>query len=312
MISQEQKNIFLIMSLVIISTVAVMLHLWSDSPISNDDRKKFVVEDTASILKISIESKAENNIITQVNHQWIINERYEVDPSMSEVLKSILFRIRIKQLVKSTGKVDSLFQLNEYKVKVYLPDDELAFSASGIREKNKSYFKQDGKIYEVYLPGYTSYVTGIFEIPEHDWRDRTIIHSSWRTIDTLAVKYPRSKEDFQIIYQGEFFEIPEIHQIDTSQLIVYLDKLYLFSADSYIPAREQKKYKELITTETPLAKLLLSDMNPSRSVAISFFSYKESEEYILGYDKEHEDMFLIHRERIKTIFRKKNYFESKK
>ena len=46
----------------------------------------------------------------------------------------------------------------------------------------------------VNIPGYESYVAGIFEIPTNDWRDRTIFSTNYRTLQKLEVQYAQFPE----------------------------------------------------------------------------------------------------------------------
>ncbi|HLF36277.1 MAG TPA: hypothetical protein VI583_18670, partial [Cyclobacteriaceae bacterium] len=204
---QRKKNIRSIVLLVILGSSAVVLALTgnrSGRKITND--RQFMIEDTVSVSRIVIEGEDFINTLERTGGIWKINEKYPADNSMVRVLMAVLHEVRVHR--KAPRQM--LFEITEgmkskgIKVSVYDRQDLIhSFIAWG-NGTSVSYFKEDeSDPLVVHLPGYNSYVTGIFEVKENDWRDRLIVSTSWSGLKKYLLEYPGEINDgFTIISDG--------------------------------------------------------------------------------------------------------------
>ncbi|MCK4750882.1 MAG: hypothetical protein KAT15_27680, partial [Bacteroidales bacterium] len=137
----------------------------------------FSVLDTTRIEKVVIQSEDISNSLVRNDGKWSINDKYNVDPSMRTVLLTLLNRVRPQRPVPRNMLSEIKDQLTKSgtKVEIFSSDGLLQIYLAGGNGISVSYLMKEGEDpYIVHLPGYDSYVSGIFEVSENDWRDRFV------------------------------------------------------------------------------------------------------------------------------------------
>lgn len=312
---QDQKNILLIILLVILIACAVVFGIKLQPRTSTfTEVDLFAIEDTASIAKITItsESRDIHNTLEETQNGWTINETYLADPNIVRVLLSVLHEVTISRRVpkNQAPSIKEEIVRNGYQVSIYNEDKRIStFYCMGNSTKTRSIMmKEKGKTpYIVHLPGYDSYVAGIFEITALDWRNRLIFQSNWRTLQRLELLYPDYPDDnVEIRFNLDFFEITGVESLDTAAMMDFIDQFQYFQADRFVEPAEGSSYDSLLTEE-PYLILSLDDINPKKSNRVIFFPRLNGDPMIMG-KLDDDQIALFEYDRIGDIFRKKSDF----
>ena len=311
---KNKRRFIVLMALIGLSLLLHFVLQGRKSTISPDI--SFAVADTAAVDKIVIHQKEHNNTLTKLDSGWVVNDKFKADPQIMRVLLSVLHRVRISRGSAKAQEENIVGKLrdNGNKVEIYHGNQLMeSFYSGGNATKTTAYFMDDKNKnavpYVVGLPGYDSYVSGIFEIPEIDWRDRLIFASSWRSIKKLSMEYPKNPGDqFIIQFDFNFLKMPGISRLDTTKMMNYLQQFQYFQADRFVANDQEKDYDSLRHT-VPFAILSIEDIDHKKSHQITFYPKPNNGGLMLGA-LETGQLAQFDYNRIKTIFRKKSYFEA--
>jgi hypothetical protein len=225
--NQAKKNKILFVTLALLIAVSVLLQVRTRTPeISTiGEADKFAVSDTAGIKKIIISKPSDTISLERVNNHWTINNSMEADPDIIRVFLAVLKQLNIsKGVSKNQLEQTKKDLLNKgLQVKIYGDRNLIkSYRVMGNSTKTLSVFMdlQDSIPYLVELPGYDSYVAGIFNIPAIDWQNRLIFNSTWRSLRKLEMLYPaKPKNSFEIRFDVDFFKVTGINQLDTGAVM---------------------------------------------------------------------------------------------
>jgi hypothetical protein len=308
---QKKKNItLLLLFLVLLVWTIIYMNLENrDSGLSFDENK-FSIIDTAEVQTIRIKGNTISNELNRGSDYWVVNGRYHMDPSMQKVLMSVLHQVRIRRTVPNNDleRIKDDILSNGYQIEITRKDGTKKILLAGGNGISLSYFMEKDLIpYIVHLPGYESYVTGIFEVREHDWRDRLIFQTSWLGLKDLSLSYMGDPENsIRILAENNLYNVQGVDKIDTTSLMNYLDEISFFYTDQYIDDGQIPSYDSLKNSE-PFAHLIVNSLGMEDPVSITFFHKLPGENVMLGLLNDHQ-MCLFKTQRIQSIFQKKKYF----
>lgn len=315
---QAKKNKILIVILILLIAISSVLHFSNESPetttISNAD--KFAIADTAAIQKIIFKTKDGTNILERNNGNWTINNNIDADPDIVHVFLAVLKQLNISQGIAGNQAEQTKKDLLEKGIRVEIFDHTglmKSFYVKGNSTKTLSVFMDEKERipYVVELPGYDSYVAGIFNIPPIDWRRRLIFNSTWRSLRKLEMLYPaKSKNSFEIRFDIDFFAVTGVDDIDTISVMNYIETFQYFQADRFIEPKPRSTYERLLKTE-PLAYLSIEDIDDRKNNRITFYNRLKGDRMIMG-KLDNGQVALFEYKRIRNIFKKKSHFERKK
>lgn len=304
-------------ALVVLIICIVIFSLIDDK---KDNRKLnggiFSVADTASVNRVVLTSSNFEHLLTRDNKDWRINSSHKVDQMVGEVMLSLMHNIRVKRPVAKAEASEIAQMLKEkgVEVEVFAGEDILkSYYVGGKPSENLTYFmdKETDEAYIVFLPGYNSYIASFFEMEESNWRDRTIFNSNWMGIKKFELKHGSApKEGFNLVYEKNFFKIPNVANFDTTAIMEYLDMFQLIEADAYVISAEQNLYDSLVQHSPAVMEILLEDINASKSKEVSFYEHpSDSYFYIAKVKGKHEEnLVLINRNKVKALSKKRSDF----
>jgi hypothetical protein len=313
--TQGDKNKLLIILLFVLVALSVFLVVY-DRPDTGSivQKDRYAVADTSSVSKITMRSEALglDNVLQRTDKGWTINGQHKADPNIVRVLFAVLHQVRIARPVPKTlrGDVQESMRREGIEVKIYSGEQVVkSFLAHGNNTKTQTVFAQNpaAQPHFVVLPGYDSYVAGIFEVTALDWRDRTIFHSTWRSLQRLEILYPdQPEQNVEIRFTIDFFEITGIEQIDTTAMMEFLEDLQYFQATRFIQPQEGSAYDSLWQTE-PHAIISVDDVIESRNNRVMLFPALPEDEYNLGMVGT-EQFALFSRNSVDNILKMKRDF----
>lgn len=309
---QETKNKRLFILWVVL-TITTLVVFWLVQPenMLDVDQHIFQVEDYKTINKIEFESDGGAISLAFNGTRWRVNDRYDADGDMINVLFASLQQARPKRAVASLRQ-DSIYQhLVESGVKVSLfEEDDLRkeFFAGGNATKTQAYFGDPStkEVYVMTIPGYRVYVSGIFEMPENGWRDKYVFGFNWRNFKSLQADFPKSpSENFMISMNRDFFGIPGFAAVDTARLNTFLDNISLLTVDEYLP---EPGLRDSLLNIKPEMQLKITDIGDRTYVLRLFISKNESNALgILGDSQ----VAIFSRRKIQPLLRPKSFFKKK-
>ncbi len=313
--SQKSKNIALLVVLGVLVLTSLILGFTKTTGINTMENKGiFTVQDTSAIDAISIKSKNTAIQMTRTDGKWILNDTYAAEQNIVRVLLSILHDVQVtRKVAKSqTKEVADHIQKNGYDITISSHGKNiLSILAVGNETKTISYM-MDPETNEpmiVNIPGYESYVAGIFEIPTNDWRNRTILSTNWRSLKELKIDYAEHPEyDVDIKFEFNFLQVAGVANLDTTRMMAYIDQFGALQADRFLDKGQSEKYDSLLQTPQTVT-VSIDDINPQNSVAISFFPLLPDDKMMLGYIQPREQMVLFEVNRIQNLFAMKSDFE---
>ncbi|MCK5104609.1 MAG: hypothetical protein KAR17_17410, partial [Cyclobacteriaceae bacterium] len=296
--SQKNKNTTLLVILGLLVSNSIILELTGETSINTIENKEiFSVQDTSIVDFISIKSIEEDIQLKKVESTWSVNEKYKAEQNIVQVLLSILKDAEVIRNVPKTQAEDISKNImnNGYLIEISGNGKLInSFYSSGNANKTVSYMMpvENNNPMIVNIPGYESYVAGIFEIPANDWRDRVILRTNWRTLQKLRINYAEYPEyNLNIKFDFNFLKIEGIANLDTARMMAFIDEFNYVQTDRYLDKGQNEKYDSLLQTP-PTVSLTIEDINSKNSKSIDFFPIINNDPMMLGYVKEDDQIVL--------------------
>ncbi|MBL7856156.1 MAG: DUF4340 domain-containing protein [Cyclobacteriaceae bacterium] len=238
---QEKRNLRLLITLItllLITTGVFFISGRKQTPVV--DKKLFAVDDLKSIDRVLLESKSGNVELQYNGSRWRVNNQYDADRDMIDVLFATLEQAEPKRPVASAlaDSVGKALQTDGVNVSLFIGDKlQQNFLAGGNDVKTQAFFRRadEPTSYLMVIPGYRVYVSGIFELNEGGWRDKYVFGFNWRNFQGMEITFPAyPKDDFRIAQDKDYFGIPGITQVDTTRLNNFIDAISLLTVDEYV------------------------------------------------------------------------------
>lgn len=307
---KKNTKLFIILILFIAISATIAL-IDINSKKKNFEPDIFRVLDIDSIQSVAIKGKGIDNLIERNGDQWRLNNKYDTDTSRIKILNTILSLVIVKRPVAKLNNADILNDLEQMgkKVTVKLKNgSQISFISGGNASKTTSYYTNpSGKqAYIVEISGYNNYISGIFELTENQWRDRMLFSTSWRTLKNLQIAY-QNQPDLQIAFEDKFLKVKDIHKMDTTALLNYLQQFEYFQINDYLILGNYPKYDSLLRTN-PFANMTISDIDSNKNKQLSVFPKMKGEQFYLLTD-ESKQMMVVDQKRMESLLVSKQQFK---
>ncbi|MDQ3536087.1 MAG: hypothetical protein M3421_10730 [Bacteroidota bacterium] len=310
----RKRSIFLFIVLIALMGVTLVLSTIEEQNQGvYENEKAFAIEDVSRIDRIIMEGADINNELIKDKGIWRIQNQYEADPAMAQVLLQALNEVRIKRPVPGnhSRRISNDLANKGIKVMVYEEDRLISsFLAGGDMEKRESYFADINKDEEpmiVYIPGYDNYVSGIFELKESDWRNRVVFQSNWTSLQNVKVTYPNEPyNDFEIVFEDDFFHMPDVEQVDTAKMMAYIELYNYVEAENYISKEKFPKIDSLLKT-SPFIKIEIKDLNSKKDNSLQLFKPVNTDQTLLGIVG-NEQMAVVKYPKVQNLIKRRSDF----
>ncbi|WP_456462879.1 hypothetical protein [Reichenbachiella sp.] len=295
--------------------VASLLLMWAGKKdrIVSVDKNLFAIADTTLMTGIVIQSEQQEISIQRKENDWRINDQYKADPQLVYLSQRILNAVQTQRPVSQSNlnAIKGELEKEGKLVAVQLSTgEEKKFYAGGNAAKTTAYFGNEdlSKIYTVAIPGYKSYLSGIFELSLNQWRDRVLFASSWRTIQNLTIDYSSPEfTDLNIYFENQFLAIEGVNSLDTAALINYLQPLEFFQLNDYLNAGAFPRYDSLLTVK-PIAQMNLKDINKDNDRNLTIYPKIKGERFYLLTNPEME-MIVVDEGRMQRLLAQPSQFQ---
>jgi hypothetical protein len=222
-----------------------------------------------------------------------------MDASMQQVFFKLLEQISIQRPI--TGEKVSEIRQNvlDSGVQVNLYENESifnSFSVGGDFESMRSYFVKGEDVYLMQLPGYQSYVAGIFEVSENDWRDRVIFEGIWQDMVSLEINRP-NEDAVEFKYQDRLLRIQN-QQADTVEVMNFVERFNYFFVDQFLPENHIALQKKESFENAGIIRIEALDKN--KSLELKLFKNPDFNAYLVNING--KEWAAIRNERMEKIW----------
>lgn len=262
--NRRRQNIFWLSSLVVLTALSVLVN-WLNNDVSSDtDDFMFTLEPNSIITSVELKSKDKNLDFEYKGGEWIVNGNFKMDAGMRDAFFTVISSIRVKRPVGLNVRDSIANFLIQNGVETRISNQGkvlLTYIVGGDELKSISYYMDPEKKipYIVTLPGYDSFVAGIYKVPEPDWKDRFILKLDWSNIKKIDVNYPGDPQaGFKIEYKEDFFYLNnETVSLDSASAFDYIGELTNLQVERFLPVNSNSQYDSLTQT-IPEARFTLS------------------------------------------------------
>jgi len=171
-----------------------------------------------------------------------------------------------------------------------------SYTVGGDFQSMRSYFVKGEDVYLMQLPGYQSYVAGIFELPENDWRDRVIFDGIWQDMISLTINRP-NKEPVEFKYDDRLLRIQN-QKADTSEVMNFVERFNYFFVDQFLP--ENHIALEKRQSFDKAGTIEIKGLDKDKSLKLEFYKNPEFNAYLVNING--KEWAAIRNERMEKLW----------
>jgi hypothetical protein len=281
-----RKSIILLITLALVA--AFFLIRSSRGSFSNKSNL-FAVSDTSTITKFFLADKMNNTVKVDrsANGTWVLNDKYEVNPTMVKVMLKTFKGIEIKAPVsKSTrntiirsmaGKsikteiYQRVYRINLFNRIKLFPHEKLTrtyYVGDATMDNSGTFMLMEGteEPYIVNIPGFRGFVSTRYSASEADWRGHSVFKFRIPDISSISVKFNEMPEksyritnlDNRSFTLVSVIDNRTIQLFDTTKVVGYLSLFRNLNFESILDDMTRTK-RDSITETTPTNEIILMD-----------------------------------------------------
>jgi hypothetical protein len=309
----QRKNLQLTGILVLLIG-AIISFQFTDREIDNlgVDKTGFQLGDQQEITDVYLKSEKVDNHFSFQNGRWLVNDNFLLDQSMRNVFFSVLSKVEVRKPVVNNEQDSIATILRNKGIKVGITfGDELIkeYWVGGNRTEEITWMMDTEKAvpYQIHIPGYQSYIAGIYGVPTRDWRSRFILNVNFALITKIEMDYSDSELDLELIYNKNFFTITGVNA-DSTKIANFLDQVAYLQADQYLEEDELPElHREALNANSVYTTLRITKSS-GEVIEVKFYERPENSSYITAR-LDDNTVCLISYERVKGIFQLSSQFK---
>lgn len=307
MTSQEKRNRNLFISLIVLSVLTLIVFWKVTKNESSIDGSLFRVDDLNQIDQVRLE----RNGVVDLKYdgaRWKVNNEL-ADPGLIDVLFATLQQaVPVRPVARAQqDSVQQRLKSDGVKVSLLSGDQvQLRFTAGGNARKSQAYFQKENDIpYQVTIPGYRVYVSGIFELDKNGWKDKHVFQLNWRNFKSLEARFSgSSNDDFDVKFIDGFFSVEGMAAVDTTRLNDFLDAVslltvYTYSSDSLLT--------DSLKNSSPKMTIKVSDV-ADREYVLFLFPSPSTNGAIYGIVNSNQ-LAVFERKQIEPVLKIRSFFQ---
>ncbi|MFA5814927.1 MAG: DUF4340 domain-containing protein [Bacteroidales bacterium] len=268
-----KKNRIIIGLIVVLGIVTIILVSRNSNSSIKRELRDFAVEDTASIDRIFMVRKDNQQVtLTRRNDHWMVNDKYVVRTDAIDNLLKTLNRVRVKSPV-STSMLDNAVRMlatRNTKVEVYHKKKLLKtiYVGGPTQDQMGTFMMLEGSSvpFVVDIPGFTGYLSTRFFVDEISWRSTEIFKYNFNDIKAISViNEDNPKASFHLASSGNnqySLTLPEGMKIpgtlDTVGVRFYISQFEKVNFEFFADSTPQR-IKDSLLAAKPYRILTLND-----------------------------------------------------
>lgn len=300
--SQSKKNIVLLSVWIVLVLLTILAFSYNpyERKSTSFDMDLFAIENAnQSISRIVLNAENFKNTLEKNGNSWKVNQEYLLDVSMQQVFFQLLEQISIQRPIVGENATEIKQNVLDSGVQVNIYGNENllnSYKVGGDFQAMRSYFVKGEDVYLVQLPGYQSYVAGIFEVPENDWRDRVIFDGIWQDMVSLKINRPK-KEAIEFKYEDRLMRIQN-QQADTSEVMNFVERFNYFFVDQFLPENHIALQKK--ESFDKAGTIEIEALDKDRSIRLELFKNPNFNAYLVHING--KEWAAIRNERMEKIW----------
>lgn len=257
--------------------------------------------------KVVLRSPKDTITLKYSGSEWKVNEEYPADRTRVTVLFATLQKAEPWRPVSSSLK-DSIADAMDsqgIRVSMYVENEIVQeLIVSGNVARTETYFKKvsSDDSYVMNIPGYRTYVGGIFELDESGWRNRQVFGLRWENFKKLETRFRNPSGNFSVVMENGRGSIAGIAQADTSKLSQYMDYLNLLTVDEFLT---RSAMLDSLGKTSPVAEFSIEDL-ASRTYTLALYPPEKGNHVYALLNA--TQWAVIQEDRIFPILRPKEFF----
>lgn len=282
---QRKRNI----RLLLILTLMVLAIIWlgySDKARDNSGiaRNLFKLAQQQEITDVFLTGHASQIHFKYRDGRWRLNDSLYLDKSMRDVFFSVVSQVEVARPVPQAQRDSVVNVVKEQGVDVRITfgeQDILHYKVGGNKKDEISWMMGDDEVpYLVHIPGYQSFIAGMFMVPEIDWRSRFLVNRNFAMIGEIRIDYPEPDQGFVLQYRDGFYHMQD-READSTATASFLDGLAFAQVDRFLSEKEvEGQYKNYLTQDRIVAKLSLGLVG-GKVETISFFKLPDQRKLLV-------------------------------
>jgi hypothetical protein len=309
-VTQQKKNITLLISLATLGLLSLIL-FWSSNETADEiDPTLFRLSDPKAVNKVVFNRDTASIELEFINNGWRVNKTFDADRNLVDVLFATVAQAIPKRAVASRVRDSVARETRQQGVKVdfYIGSNvNRTFWVWGNEADGLTYFidNEGDTPYMMTIPGYRVFVAGIFTQTASTWRDKRIFNFNWRNFTELKADFPNDpNQSFRVAMSERFFSIDGLPNVDTTALNNYLDAVSLIQADAFYEFGQAVSYDSLINTK-PIMRIAVSELNGQQHVLEIFTITKDERNALARWGS---DYAWFDRRNIIQLYKKRKDF----
>lgn len=284
-----KKNKISILVLIALAFVAAFLLIRNSSSSFRKKSNVFAVSDTTNITKFFLADKNNNTVKVErsANGTWVLNDKYEVNPAMVQIMFKTFILIDIKAPVAKSARntIIRLMAGKSVKTEIYqrvyrinlfnwiklFPHEKLTrtyYVGDATMDNSGTFMLMAGSEdpYIVNIPGFRGFVSTRYSAMEADWRSHSVFRFRIPAIRSVSVKFNEKPErSFMITNQNNrlfsltsLIDNRNIDNFDTNKVVQYLSMYHDLNYESFLDDMTKTK-RDSILAQTPTNEITLTD-----------------------------------------------------
>jgi hypothetical protein len=161
----------------------------------------------------------------------------------------------------------------------------------------------------VHLPGMMVNLYRLFQIKPSEWRDKRLLYTTWRTMQSLQVAYPGDRENtLRIAFDSVFYRVEGVNKLDSAKLFTYIQQYQDFEVESFLSSspslRDSLRKGSLICTIT------LEDLYEERNNTLDIVML--SNDLVFGFSRNTGDTVRINARMLRNYLVSRKEFEKER
>lgn len=249
----------------------------------------FSVSDTSSITKIFFADKNNNTLkIDRSNDgNWLVNDKYQANPSMTQMMLKTLSLIDIKSPVAKSARNSVIRRLSAKSVKVEIyqrvfridffdkiklfPHQKLTLTyyvGDATQNNSGTFMLMEGseEPFIVGIPGFKGFVATRYSVFETDWRTHNIFRLRVPEISSVSVKFYENpvnsfliqNKDNRSFLLSSLSDNQPVAGYDTLKVVAYLSKFRDLNFEGILDGMNKTKHDSLLAS-TPTYEIIVVD-----------------------------------------------------
>ncbi|MDX1627067.1 MAG: DUF4340 domain-containing protein [Fulvivirga sp.] len=310
--STKNRKLALVLLLLTGFTVAMYFLLGDDPNQIDVDRSLFAYKATGQIDQVHLAGPELDVSLNFEGGQWMIGND-KADPQRTSVLFAILQQVRIRRAVPK-NQADSIRQLidsNGVTARFYDGDQvvhEMKVLGDEYRGVTYMSLPDEENVYLTQIPGYRSFLAGMFTIDALGWRDPLVFDFDWINLQQVEMIYPgRKDEQFEVVFDENIYRMKGVQSTDTTKLFDFLDNISRLYVNDYLAEDEWNQGMISDTTAT----IVVQDVGGNKLTLEIFNAFEgQNNQFLVRIDS--SDMGVVSRESVRRVLRPKKYFREEK